>query len=109
MEVVVEYAGQIDQNITFRLFSGGLIDETYTIEAGSMSTTVTFVILGFDDNAIALEPDVVFDVMLSLVEANTQVDITVPVTTVTITDNDGELIVRLPLCTQLLLEVDYMC
>ena len=90
VEVVVEYIGQIDQSITFRVFSDGLIDNTTTIVAGSMSTIFTFVIPGFEDDAIALQPDEIFDVMLSLVEPNPQVDITVPVTTVTITDNDGE-------------------
>ena len=93
VEVVVEYVGQIDRSITFRVFSDGLIDETTTIEAGSMSTTFTFVIPGFDDDAIALEPDEVFDVTLSLVEPNPQVEIAVNITTVTITDKDGELIV----------------
>ena len=91
VEVVVQYLGQIDQNITYQVFSDGFINTTSTIEAGSMSTNITFVIPGFDDNVIALEPDEVFDVELSLVDPDPQVEITIPVTTVTITDNDGEL------------------
>ena len=89
VEVVVEYVGPLDRDITYRVFSVGLIDEMTTIEAGTISTNITHAIPGFDEDVIALEPDEVFEVELSLVETDPQVDITVPVTTVTITDNDG--------------------
>ena len=91
VEIVVQYLGQIDQNIIYRVFSDGFIDVTSTIEARTMNTNFTFDIPGFDDDTIALEPDVVLNVTLSLVEPNLQVEITVPLTTVTITDDDGEL------------------
>ena len=91
VEVVVEYVGVLDRDITYRVFSTGLIDEMTTLEAGTNSASITHVIPGFDEDVIALEPDVVFGVELSLVVPDSQVNITVPVTTVTITDNDGEL------------------
>ena len=91
VEVVVEYVGPLDRDITYRVFSAGLVNETVTIDAGTISASITHVIPGFGEDVIALEPDVVFDVELSLVQPDPQVNITVPVTTVTITDNDGEL------------------
>ena len=90
VEFAVQYLGQIDSNITFRVDGDGLINSVSTIEAGTTSNNITFNISGFDDD-IPLKPDEVFHVTLSLLEPNSQVVITKSVTTLTITDDDGEL------------------
>ena len=88
---MIEYLGQIDQNITYQVLSEGLISSVSTIEAGTSSVNISFNITSFINDDIFLEPDEVYNVSLLLIEFNPQVVITNPVTTVTIIDDDRKL------------------
>ena len=92
LELVVVKTGSFDSDISVVVFGEDLVDEIIVFLAGGATTTsITIEIDGFDDD-IALQPDRVFEVSLSLVEAQPQVTIPDESATavVIIVDNDGE-------------------
>ena len=91
LNLVVQKSGTLDSAITFNVFSDGLvINETRTFEAGvDTSAAITISIITLND-LIALEPDKVNTVTLTLVTPNPQIELGISQATVTEIDDDGK-------------------
>ena len=91
LNLVVQKSGTLDSAITFNEFSDGLvINETRTFEAGvDAPAAITISIITLND-LIALEPDKVNTVTLTLVTPNPQIELGISQATVTEIDDDGK-------------------
>ena len=96
---MVRKSGPLDSAITFNVLSDGLsIDETRTFEAGvDAPAAITISIITLND-VIALEPDKVNTVTLTLVTPNPQIELGISQATVTEIDDDSEFYYLLLFC-----------
>ena len=85
---MVTKSAPLDSELTF-IVSHDELSVEGTFEAGVNAANVT-ISIELPDDEIALEPDEVFTITLSLVEPNAQIMIPRPFANVTIIDNDGE-------------------
>ena len=99
LNLVVQKSGPLDSAITFNVLSDGLsIDETRTFEAGvNAPAAITISIITLND-VIALEPDKVNTVTLTLVTPNPQIELSISQATVTEIDDDSEFYYLLLFC-----------
>ena len=86
--LVVQKSGPIDSPINFRLF-GAMFEFNGTFEAGAESPDTIVIIHNTTDNNIALEPDLVFNVLLEIIPPDPQIELSIRETVVTIFDDDG--------------------
>ena len=90
---MVQKSGPLDSAITFNVFSGGLfINETRTFEAGIDAPAAIAILIVTLNDLIALEPDKVNTVTLTLVTPNPQIELGISQATVTEIDDDSEFI-----------------
>ena len=91
LNLVIRKSGPVDSPISFRVFSPGFIGEERTFAAGvGAPNTITISIDLDPGNGIGLEPDVVRVLTLSLVNGDSQIEVSPSQANVTITDVDSE-------------------
>ena len=91
LNLVIRKSGPVHSAISFRVLSPGFIDEerTFAPGVGAPNTIIISIDLG-PGNDIGLEPDVVHVLTLSLVNGDSQIEVSPSQATVTITDDDSE-------------------
>ena len=89
IELVVTKSAPLDSELTF-IVSRDELTVDGTFEAGVNAGNNVTISIESPDDEIALEPDEVFTITLSLLEPNAQIMIPRPFANVTIIDNDGE-------------------
>ena len=85
---VVRKSGYIDPVITIQVFSPGLLDEQQTFEAGFEAPDNVTIPLSVPDDDIALEPDEVHIVTLSLVTSPDWIVLSPSEASITVIDDD---------------------
>ena len=91
LDLMIRKSGPVDSAISFRVFSPGFIDEEWTFAAGvGAPNTITISINLGPGNDIGLEPEVLHVLTLSLVNGDSQIEVSPCQANVTITDDDSE-------------------
>ena len=103
MDLVVRKSGYIDSAITVQVFIPGLLDEQRTFEAGFEAPDNVTIPLSVPDDDIALEPDEVHVVTLSLVTSPDRIVLSPSEANVTVIDDDD----REWMCTYIYILIYY--